>query len=53
MVFPAGGAFFPWGDDLRVETIDIEEPEKESVRNHIQGTPFSRIVRFNIYTIPH
>ena len=42
-------AHFPWDDDLRVETIDIEEPEKELVRNHVQGTPFPRIARFNIY----
>ena len=42
-------AHFPWGDDLRVETIDIDEPAKEFVRNHVQGTPFSRIARFNIY----
>jgi primary-amine oxidase len=42
-------AHFPWGDDLRVETIDIEEPEKEFVRNHLQGMPFARIARFNIY----
>ena len=33
-------AHFPWGDDLRVETIDIEEPPKELVRNYVQGTPF-------------
>src|SRR4029079_10226740 len=42
-------AHFPWGDDLRVETIDIEEPAKEFVRSYVQGTPFPRIVRFNIY----
>ena len=30
-------AHFPWGDDLRVETIDIEEPPKELVRNYVQG----------------
>src|SRR5580658_3005410 len=42
-------AHFPWGDDLRVETIDIEEPEKDVARNHVPGTPFPRIARFNIY----
>ena len=42
-------AHFPWGDDLRVETIDIEEPEKEFVRNYVPGMPFPRIARFNIY----
>src|SRR5277367_1728669 len=40
---------FPWGGDLRVETIDIEEPEKDLARNHVPGTPFPRIARFNIY----
>ncbi len=42
-------AQFPWGPDLRVETIDIEEPEKQVARNHVPGTPFPRIARFNIY----
>ena len=42
-------AHFPWGNDLRVETIDIEEPDKEVVRNHVPGAPFARIARFNIY----
>ena len=42
-------AQFPWGSDLRVETIDIEEPEKQVARNHVPGTPFRRIARFNIY----
>ena len=37
---------FPWGPDLRVETIDIEEPAKEIARNHVPGVPFSRIARF-------
>jgi primary-amine oxidase len=40
---------FPWGTDLRVETIDIEEPPKDLVRGYVAGTPFPRIVRFNIY----
>jgi primary-amine oxidase len=40
---------FGWGDDLRVETIDVEEPDKELVRNYVPGTPFPRIARFNIY----
>ena len=40
---------FSWGDDLRVETIDIEEPEKDFVRSYVQGTPFPRVVRFNVY----
>ena len=25
---------YPWGDDLRVETIDIAEPDKAAVRGH-------------------
>jgi primary-amine oxidase len=40
---------FPWGADLRIETIDIEEPPKDLVRAYVLGTPFPRIVRFNIY----
>ena len=40
---------FDWGDDLRVETIDVEEPAKEVVRKHAPGAPFPRIARFNIY----
>jgi primary-amine oxidase len=40
---------FDWGDDLRVETIDIEEPPKDLVRGYETGSPFPRIVRFNIY----
>ena len=40
---------FDWGDDLRVETIDVEEPAKELVRKHAPGAPFPRIARFNIY----
>ncbi len=42
-------AHFSWGDDLRVETIDIDEPTKEFVRNFGQGMQFPRIARFNIY----
>ena len=42
-------AHFDWGDDLRVETIDVEEPDKELVRAYVPGAPFPRIARFNIY----
>ncbi len=42
-------AHFDWGADLRVETIDIDEPAKDVVRGHVPGTPFARIARFNIY----
>ena len=30
---------FAWGDDLRVETIDIDEPAKEVVRRHQPDDP--------------
>src|SRR3954465_11816551 len=40
---------FQWGEDLRVETIDIDEPPKELVRNHSPGAPVQRIARFNAY----
>ncbi|WP_428483405.1 primary-amine oxidase [Rhodopila sp.] len=40
---------FSWGDDLRVETIDLDEPPKHVVRAYTDGTPIQRIARFNIY----
>jgi primary-amine oxidase len=40
---------FPWGDDLRVETIDIDEPAKDLVRSYVAGQPFPRVARFNVY----
>src|SRR5258708_30875705 len=40
---------FAWGDDLRVETIDIDEPAKEVARTHQPGDPVQRIARFKIY----
>jgi primary-amine oxidase len=40
---------FQWGEDLRVETIDIDEPSKDVVRNHSPDDPVQRIVRFNVY----
>ena len=42
-------AHFGWGEDLRVETIDIDEPPKEVVRNFKVGDPITRLARFNIY----
>jgi primary-amine oxidase len=42
-------ANFPWGKDLRVETIDVEEPDKNVVRNYVPGAAFPRIAQFNIY----
>ena len=41
--------YFPWGDDLRVETIDLDEPAKDVVRAYIEGDPIQRVARFNIY----
>ncbi len=40
---------FAWGDDLRVETIDIDEPAKEVVRSYQPGDPILRTARFKIY----
>ena len=41
--------YFSWGDDLRVETIDLDEPSKEVVRAHVEGAHIQRVARFNIY----
>jgi primary-amine oxidase len=40
---------FNWGDDLRVETIDLDEPPKDVVRSYIEGQSIQRVARFNIY----
>src|ERR1700684_4592006 len=40
---------FAWGDDLSVETIDVDEPAKEGVRSHLPDDPVQRIARFKIY----
>jgi primary-amine oxidase len=40
---------YSWGDDLRVETIDIAEPDKAAVRSHAPGDAFARIARYNVY----
>ncbi|MDQ0467484.1 primary-amine oxidase [Labrys wisconsinensis] len=40
---------FGWGEDLRVETIDIDEPAKAVVRGFVAGDPIQRVARFNIY----
>jgi primary-amine oxidase len=40
---------FGFGENLRVETIDIQEPPKDVVRNYVQGEPFERVARFNAY----
>ena len=34
------------GEDLRVETIDVEEPAKDIVRAYEAGAPFERIARY-------
>ncbi len=43
------GQHYRWGDDLRVETIDIAEPDKATVRSHTPGDAFARIARYNVY----
>lgn len=40
---------YEWGEDLRVETIDIDEPSKDIVRAFVHGTPFARIARYNAF----
>jgi primary-amine oxidase len=40
---------FQWGADLRVETIDLDEPAKQVVRGHVAGGVVPRVARFNIY----
>lgn len=37
------------GDRLRVETIDIAEPDKAVVRGFVAGTPFDRVARYNVF----
>src|SRR5580698_9623602 len=40
---------FQWGGDLRVETIDIEEPAKDVVRHYTPETAPPRVARFHVY----
>ena len=40
---------FDWGEDLRVETIDLDEPAKDVVRSHQSGANWVRVARFNVY----
>src|SRR5277367_6999161 len=42
-------AHFEWGEDLRVETIDLDEPAKGAVRGHRPGADLPRVARFNVY----
>ena len=44
---------YAWGDDLRVETIDVDEPAKDVVRAIAPGAPFERIARFNAFRRGH
>jgi primary-amine oxidase len=37
------------GEDLRVETIDVEEPAKDIVRAYEAGAPFERIARYTAF----
>jgi primary-amine oxidase len=40
---------FQWGGDLRVETIDIEEPAKDVVRHYVPEAAAARVARFHVY----
>lgn len=40
---------YGWGEDLRVETIDVDEPAKDLVRGFAPGTPFPRLARYNVF----
>jgi primary-amine oxidase len=40
---------YDWGADLRVETIDLDEPAKDIVRRYVSGAHIQRLARFNIY----
>ncbi len=40
---------FQWGEDLRVETIDIHEPGKEIVRHYVPEAAPARVARFHVY----
>ncbi len=40
---------YGFGEDLRVETIDTAEPDKELVRSFVAGTSFPRIARYNVF----
>lgn len=40
---------YRWGDDLRVETIDVAEPDKTTVRAYQPGAAFSRMARYHVF----
>ncbi len=40
---------FQWGPDLRVETIDINEPAKDVVRHYDPENAPARVARFHVY----
>ena len=42
-------AHYDWGGDLRVETIDLEEPAKAVVRAWKKGDALPRVARYHVY----
>ena len=40
---------YGFGSDLRIETIDTEEPDRAVVRGFKSGTPIPRIARYNVF----
>ena len=46
-------AHFGWGEDLRVETIDLDEPGKDVVRGFAPGDALPRFARFNVFRRGH
>ena len=40
---------YGWGDEMRVETVDVAEPDKALVRAHGPGAVFGRIARYNVF----
>ena len=40
---------FQWGEDLRVETLELDEPPKAVVRGFRPGDVIARTARFNVY----
>lgn len=44
---------FDFGGDLRFETVELVEPDKETVRTYVAGDPIARVARFNVYRRGH
>ncbi|MBP1860493.1 primary-amine oxidase [Rhizobium herbae] len=40
----------PYGDDTRFETIELMEPEKQTVRAFLPGAPIARKARVNVFS---